>query len=98
MSGAGAFCCALVLASHPALNATTTAAVVIAVRMDSIWPPENERPYHVHGVDLPDCARGSSSSARGFRSHQRQMARTGVSLALHGANACHRPTRTSGES
>src|SRR5258705_2095371 len=57
MSGADAFCCALVLPSHPALNATTTAAVVIAVRMDSIWPPENERTYHVHRIDLPDCTR-----------------------------------------
>src|SRR6266566_2937559 len=37
MSGAGTFCCALVLASHPALNATTTAAVISTVRMDSIW-------------------------------------------------------------
>src|SRR5258706_12223040 len=37
MSGAGAFCCALVLASHPTLNATTTTAVIITVRMDSIW-------------------------------------------------------------
>src|SRR5436190_1360540 len=36
MSGAGAFCCALVLASHPTLNATTTAAVIITIRMDRI--------------------------------------------------------------
>src|ERR1700693_293340 len=38
MSGAGAFGCALVLASQPALNATTTtAAVIITVRMGDIW-------------------------------------------------------------
>src|ERR1051325_10217183 len=38
MNGAGAFCCALVLASHPAPNANTTAAVVMTVRMRRTLP------------------------------------------------------------
>src|SRR6185503_13992098 len=43
MSGAGAFCWALVLASHPAPNASITSAVIIAVRMEGDLITVNKR-------------------------------------------------------